>query len=110
MNADYVPFAAIARHLEIHRDTIYEAAKGRAVNRRSQILLSQFLIRLEAGELEARQTSIHGRYEIFYVENPRPRLRFRVELNRGAAGLRLTTVPYQPLPRMPSFAKVFGTK
>lgn len=110
MNADYVPFSAIARYVDIHRDTIYEAAKGRTVNRHTHMLLSDFLIRLEVGELEARQTSIQGRYEIFYVENPKPRLWLRVDLTHGASGLRFTDSPYQPPRRMPSFASVFGKK
>lgn len=106
-DADYVPIAAIARYIGVHRDTIYEAAKGVAVERSTQIRLSHLLIRHEAGELEVRQADKRGLHEIYHVANPKPRLRFRVALNFDGTGHRITALPYQPPPRFPSFASVF---
>jgi len=109
-DADYTPFAAIARHIGVHRDTVYEAAKGVTVNHYTQILLSRFLISLDAGELEARQVESNGRYEIINVENPKPRLRMRVDINLKAGTMQLINSPYQPQPKLPNFASLFCIK
>ena len=98
------PVMAIARYLELHRDTIYAAAGGEPVSRYVQILLGRFLLRAELGEVKAEK--INGRWEIAAVENPVPRLLLRVNLDLGGAGPRLSAEVRQPSPSMPDFKKL----
>lgn len=102
--ASNFPVMAIARYLELHRDTIYAAAGGQPVSRYVQILLGRFLRRVELGEVKAQR--INGRWEIVAVENPRPHLMLRVDLGLGGAGPRLSAEANQPSPSMPDFKKL----
>lgn len=100
------PIAAIARHLGIHRDTLYAVASGEKMGRHLQMLVSRFLRQLEGGELEGKQGDL-GRWSIVRVENPLPRLILRVDVT-GKAGPVLTVRRYQAAERLPEFKKLLG--
>jgi hypothetical protein len=104
---DKPPIAAIARYLDIHRDTLYSIARGEAVGRMLQLLLSRFLLQLEAGELEGKKQRT-GEWEICVVKNPSPRHLLRINLNLGGQGPTLDRSRPQHVPKMPVFAALFS--